>query len=219
MAFLPRHGRGHVHSPGSVPYRANIDALKRLGGDRRHLGLGLRLVPGGDGAGRFRRGRSVHRPHLRPREEFFSAKASSPMSRSRIPPARACRRPAPRPPTPRAPRCTRVAPISPWKGRSFLEPGGVEALPRGLGHCDVIGMTNMPEAKLAREAELCYASIRQWSPITTAWHPHHGRSISPTSSRRFRAMPRRRGAWWRGCPAFWVGRARPCPHGCGPGAR
>src|SRR6056297_814906 len=31
MAFLPRHGRGHVHSPGSVPYRANIDALKRLG--------------------------------------------------------------------------------------------------------------------------------------------------------------------------------------------
>jgi 5'-methylthioadenosine phosphorylase len=31
MAFLPRHGRGHVHSPTSVPYRANIDAMKRLG--------------------------------------------------------------------------------------------------------------------------------------------------------------------------------------------
>ena len=31
MAFLPRHGRGHVHTPSSVPYRANIDALKRLG--------------------------------------------------------------------------------------------------------------------------------------------------------------------------------------------
>jgi 5'-methylthioadenosine phosphorylase len=31
MAFLPRHGRGHVHSPDEVPYRANIDALKRLG--------------------------------------------------------------------------------------------------------------------------------------------------------------------------------------------
>ena len=31
MAFLPRHGRGHVHSPTEVPYRANIDALKRLG--------------------------------------------------------------------------------------------------------------------------------------------------------------------------------------------
>jgi 5'-methylthioadenosine phosphorylase len=29
MAFLPRHGRGHVHSPTTVPYRANIDALKR----------------------------------------------------------------------------------------------------------------------------------------------------------------------------------------------
>ena len=31
MAFLPRHGRGHVHSPSSVPYRANIHALKSLG--------------------------------------------------------------------------------------------------------------------------------------------------------------------------------------------
>ena len=31
MVFLPRHGRGHIHSPSSVPYRANIDALKRLG--------------------------------------------------------------------------------------------------------------------------------------------------------------------------------------------
>ena len=31
LAFLPRHGRGHVHSPTTVPYRANIDALKRLG--------------------------------------------------------------------------------------------------------------------------------------------------------------------------------------------
>ncbi len=31
MAFLPRHGRGHVHAPSTIPYRANIDALKRLG--------------------------------------------------------------------------------------------------------------------------------------------------------------------------------------------
>ena len=31
VAFLPRHGRGHVHDPASVPYHANIDALKRLG--------------------------------------------------------------------------------------------------------------------------------------------------------------------------------------------
>jgi 5'-methylthioadenosine phosphorylase len=31
MAFLPRHGRGHVHTPTTVPYRANIDAMKQLG--------------------------------------------------------------------------------------------------------------------------------------------------------------------------------------------
>jgi 5'-methylthioadenosine phosphorylase len=38
--------------------------------------------------------------------------------------------------------------------------------------CDVIGMTNMPEAKLAREAEICYASVAMVTDFD-CWHPHH----------------------------------------------
>ena len=54
MAFLPRHGRGHVHSPTTVPYRATIDALKRLGVTR------LRIVSRPHGARRFCDCRSIH---------------------------------------------------------------------------------------------------------------------------------------------------------------
>jgi len=39
--------------------------------------------------------------------------------------------------------------------------------------CDVIGMTNMPEAKLAREAEICYATIAMVTDYDS-WHPEHG---------------------------------------------
>jgi 5'-methylthioadenosine phosphorylase len=44
---------------------------------------------------------------------------------------------------------------------------------RDIWGCDVIGMTNMPEAKLAREAELCYASIAMITDYDS-WHPDHG---------------------------------------------
>ncbi len=39
-------------------------------------------------------------------------------------------------------------------------------------HCDVIGMTNMPEAKLAREAEICYATVAMVTDYD-CWHPGH----------------------------------------------
>ena len=39
-------------------------------------------------------------------------------------------------------------------------------------NCDVVGMTNLPEAKLAREAELCYASIAMVTDFD-CWHPKH----------------------------------------------
>ncbi len=70
VVFVPRHGRGHRHSPTWINYRANIDALKRVG-VTDILSVGLRLAARGPAAGTFRRGRSVHRPHLRPREELL----------------------------------------------------------------------------------------------------------------------------------------------------
>ena len=45
MVFLPRHGRGHVYSPTTVPYRANIDALKTIGRHRCDQCFGLWFVP------------------------------------------------------------------------------------------------------------------------------------------------------------------------------
>ncbi len=98
MAFLPRHGRGHVHSPSSVPYRANIDALKRLG-----VTDILAVSAVGSPAGRlqtrrFRADHPIHRPHLRPREELLRRRAASPTSPSPTPPAPGWVRPSPQPP-------------------------------------------------------------------------------------------------------------------------
>mgnify|MGYP000518618689 CR=1 FL=1 len=79
--------------------------------------------------------------------------------------------------------------------------------------CDVIGMTNMPEAKLAREAELCYASVAMVTDYDS-WHPDHGAvdisAILATlqgNSSNGRELVRR-------LPAI-LGRERAdCPHGC-----
>jgi 5'-methylthioadenosine phosphorylase len=79
--------------------------------------------------------------------------------------------------------------------------------------CDVIGMTNMPEAKLAREAELCYASVAMVTDYDS-WHPDHGAvditSIIATlqgNSDKGRAMV-------RGLPKLLTADTTPCPHGC-----
>jgi 5'-methylthioadenosine phosphorylase len=63
-----------------------------------------------------------------------------------------------------------VAPTWRWKGRSSA-PWPNRQLYRSW-NCSVIGMTNMPEAKLAREAELCYASVSMVTDFD-CWHPAH----------------------------------------------
>ena len=63
-----------------------------------------------------------------------------------------------------------AAPISSWKGRSSRPwPKASSTVRWG---CDVIGMTNMPEAKLAREAEICYATVAMVTDYD-CWHPGH----------------------------------------------
>jgi hypothetical protein len=84
---------------------------------------------------------------------------------------------------------------------------------REVWGCDVIGMTNMPEAKLAREAELCYASVAMVTDYDS-WHPHHGEvdvaeivAILTGNADKARSMVARfAGAAW--------GTRAPCPHGC-----
>ena len=170
MAFLPRHGRGHLHAPTSVPYRANIDALKRLG---------VTDIISVSACGSFRQEMApgdfvivdqfIDRTFAR-EKSFFGTGCVAHVSVAH-------------------PICERLsdacetagrdAGITIHRGGTYLAMEGPQfssmaesKLYRSWG-CDVIGMTNMPEAKLAREAEICYASIAMVTDYDS-WHPDHG---------------------------------------------
>lgn len=211
MAFLPRHGRGHVHTPSSVPYRANIDALKRLG---------VTDVISVSACGSFREDMApgdfvildqyVDRTFAR-EKSFFGPGCVGHVSVA----------------NPTCPRLSeacetaaRDAGITVHMGGTYLAMEGPQfstmaesKLYRETFGCDVIGMTGMPEAKLAREAELCYASIAMITDYDS-WHPHHGEvdisDIIATLSGnadKGRNMVRR-------LPALLGPDRAPCPHGC-----
>ncbi|MEQ9674352.1 MAG: S-methyl-5'-thioadenosine phosphorylase, partial [Roseovarius indicus] len=152
MAFLPRHGRGHVHSPSTVPYRANIDALKRLG---------VTDVISVSACGSFREEMApgdfvivdqfIDRTFAR-EKSFFGTGCVGHVSLAH----------------PTCPRLSdacesaaKSAGITVHRGGTYLAMEGPQfstlaesKMYREVWGCDVIGMTNMPEAKLAREAEL-----------------------------------------------------------------
>jgi 5'-methylthioadenosine phosphorylase len=171
MVFLPRHGRGHVHSPTSVPYRANIDALKRLG---------VTDVISISACGSFREEMApgdfviidqfIDRTFAR-EKSFFGPGCVAHVSVAQ----------------PTCPRlgsaclvAGRDAGIKVHDGGTYLAMEGPQfstlaesRMYRDHWGADVIGMTNMPEAKLAREAELCYASVAMVTDYDS-WHPDHG---------------------------------------------
>lgn len=169
MVFLPRHGRGHVHSPSEINYRANIDALKRVGVTdivsvsavgslREHLKPGIFVI-----VDQF-----IDRTYLR-KKSFFGSGCVAHVSLAH-------------------PVCSRMgdhieaaakeSDISVVRGGTYLVMEGpqfstlAESELYRTWNCDVIGMTNMPEAKLAREAELCYASVAMVTDYD-CWHPDH----------------------------------------------
>jgi 5'-methylthioadenosine phosphorylase len=156
LAFLPRHGRGHRLPPTDVNARANIDALKRagctdvlsisaVGSLREALSPGDFVV-----VDQF-----IDRTFAR-EKSFFGPGLAAHVSMAH-------------PVCPRlsalAAKAARAAGARVVEGGCYLAMEGPQfstraesALYRSWG-CDVIGMTNMPEAKLAREAELPYASV------------------------------------------------------------
>jgi 5'-methylthioadenosine phosphorylase len=78
---------------------------------------------------------------------------------------------------------------------------------------DVIGMTNMPEAKLAREAELCYASVAMVTDYDS-WHPDHGEvDVSDIIATLMGNADKAR-ALVAGLPELLGTERAPCPHGC-----
>jgi 5'-methylthioadenosine phosphorylase len=171
MVFLPRHGRGHSLSPSTVNYRANIDALKRAG---------VTDVISVSACGSFREDMApgdfvivdqfIDRTFAR-EKSFFGTGCVAHVSVAHPICARlsaACYEAA------------KAQGINVHMGGIYLAMEGPQFstlaesnMYREVWGCDVIGMTNMPEAKLAREAELCYASVAMITDYDS-WHPDHG---------------------------------------------
>jgi 5'-methylthioadenosine phosphorylase len=79
--------------------------------------------------------------------------------------------------------------------------------------CDVIGMTNMPEAKLAREAEICYASIAMVTDYDS-WHPDHGAVDVSDVIKTLQGNGTKAQDLVGRLPALLGVAREPCPHGC-----
>ena len=169
LAFLPRHGRGHKISPSEINFRANIDVLKRVGVTdviavsavgslREHLTPGTFVI-----VDQF-----IDRTFAR-EKSFFGTGLVAHVSMAHP----VCKRLGDHIET-----AAKEAGIVALRGGTYLVMEGPQfsslaesELYRSWG-CDVIGMTNMPEAKLAREAELCYATVAMVTDYD-CWHPDH----------------------------------------------
>src|SRR4030088_7054 len=169
VVFLPRHGKGHVLSPSDIYYRANIDVLKRTG---------VTDLVSLSACGSFREeltpgtfvlvDQFVDRTYRR-ESSFFGRGCVAHVSMAH----------------PVSPRlrlhlaaAAEAEGIKVARGGTYVCMEGpqfstlAESLTyKGLGY-SVIGMTNMPEAKLAREAEICYATVAMVTDFD-CWHPDH----------------------------------------------
>jgi len=170
VVFLPRHGRGHKLPPSAIDFRANIDALKRcgvtdilslsaVGSLREDLAPGDFVIVDQFFDRTFARQKS-----------FFGPGCVAHVSMAHP----VCRR--------IGDAIVRAAPntgVGVKRGGTYIVIEGPQFstlaesnLYRAWG-CDVIGMTNMPEAKLAREAEICYATVAMVTDYD-CWHELHG---------------------------------------------
>ncbi|OYW58318.1 MAG: methylthioadenosine phosphorylase [Rhodobacterales bacterium 12-65-15] len=210
VAFLPRHGPGHVLDPASVPYRANIDALKRLGctdvvavsavGSLRED-----YAPGDFVIVEQYIDRSTQRPL-----SFFGPGCVAHVSLAD-------------PTCPRlgavAEKAARAGGLTLHLGATYLSMEGPQFSTRAESRlyrswgADVIGMTGMSEARLAREAELCYASVAMVTDYD-CWHPGHGAvdvaqviAVMTANTAAARALVERMAA------SLSPDRTA-CPHGC-----
>ena len=170
VVFLARHGRGHRLSPSGIDYRANIDAMKRVGvtdivalsacgSFRQELYPGLFVL-----VDQFV-DRTVGRT-----SSFFGNGCVAHVSMAHpVGPALQAR----------ILEAAEAEEIAVRKGGTYVCMEGpqfssyAESLTYKAQGYDVIGMTNMPEAKLAREAEITYATIAMVTDFDF-WHPEHG---------------------------------------------
>jgi 5'-methylthioadenosine phosphorylase len=169
IRFLPRHGRGHRISPTDINYRANIDSMKRAGvtdlvsisacgSFKDELPPGKFVVVDQFIDRTFAREKSFFGTGL-----VAHVSVAAPVSPGLVGEVE---------------KALLAANIDHSKGGTYLVMEGpqfstrAESLLYKSWGCDVIGMTNMPEAKLAREAELCYATVAMVTDFD-CWHPDH----------------------------------------------
>jgi 5'-methylthioadenosine phosphorylase len=169
VVFLPRHDKGHRLSPSDINYRANIDVLKRAG---------VTDLVSLSACGSFKEelppgtfvliDQFVDRTHKR-ESSFFGKGLVAHVSMAH----------------PVSPRLRiHIANAAMAEGIEVKRDGTYVCMEgpqfssyaesmtyKGLGY-SVIGMTNMPEAKLAREAEICYATVAMVTDFD-CWHPDH----------------------------------------------
>jgi 5'-methylthioadenosine phosphorylase len=210
VVFLPRHGRGHPLSPSDLNFRANIDVLKRagvtdvisvsaVGSLREALAPGTFVI-----VDQF-----IDRTFAR-QKSFFGKGLVAHVSMAH-------------------PVCGRVGAalaaaaaeldIAHVVGGTYLTMEGpqfstlAESELYRSWNCDVIGMTNMPEAKLAREAEMCYASVAMVTDYD-CWHPDHGHVTVDQVVKVLLDNAERARALVRATVPRLAGRATPCEKGC-----
>ncbi len=210
VVFLPRHGRGHPLPPSAINFRANIDALKRcgvtdilslsaVGSLREELSPGEFVL-----VDQF-----IDRTFAR-EKSFFGAGCVAHVSMAH-------------------PVCGRVgdavaaagagAGIATTRGGTYIVMEGPQFstlaesnLYRGWG-CDVIGMTNMPEAKLAREAEICYATVAMVTDYD-CWHPGHDAVTVEMILQVLLANAEKARALVKAVVPLLAGHEGPCRQGC-----
>jgi 5'-methylthioadenosine phosphorylase len=169
LVFLPRHGRGHRIGPSQINYRANIDAMKRAGvtdlvsvsacgSFREELTPGTFVIVDQFIDRTFAREKSFFGPGCVAHVAF--ADPVSPGLADQVE------------------KAAKAEKLDHQRGGTYLVMEGPQFSTRAESHlyrswnCDVIGMTNMPEAKLAREAEICYASVAMVTDYD-CWHEAH----------------------------------------------
>ncbi len=169
IVFLPRHGRGHKLSPSSINYRANIDVMKRAG---------VTDLVSVSACGSFREelppghfvlvNQFIDRTFAREKSFFGEGCVAHVAMADPVSPGL----------VDRIASAAKGEDIAITHGGTYLAMEGPQFSTRAESElyrawgCSVIGMTNMPEAKLAREAELCYATVAMVTDFD-CWHDDH----------------------------------------------
>ena len=210
LVFLPRHGRGHPLSPTDINFRANVDALKRagvtdvvsvsaVGSFREELAPGTFVI-----VDQF-----IDRTFER-RQTFFGEGMVAHVSMAHP----VCARLGDRLET-----VAKSLNIPMARGGTYLAMEGPQfsslaesELYRSWG-CSVIGMTNMPEARLSREAEMCYATVAMVTDYD-CWHPDHDNVEVGDIIRVLVSNAGKARDLVRAVVPMFGDRPATCPHGC-----